>query len=81
MIFLALLPGILTAVPGRSGTDNLPYALIRGQYMAAVASTEWNGVPVDVSRLETLKSNWDNIKEGIATRSARNSRSTADRRE
>jgi DNA polymerase I len=70
-IFLALLPGILTAVPGRSNVDNLYYALIRGQYMAAAACTEWNGVPVDVSRLEMLKSHWDSIKLGVAQRSAK----------
>jgi DNA polymerase I len=45
---------------------NLSYALIRGWYMAAVAWTEWTGIPVNVPVLERLKSNWERIKRTVA---------------
>ena len=39
-------------------TIDLPRALLRGRYMAAVAAMEWTGVPIDVFSLETLRKNW-----------------------
>jgi DNA polymerase I len=45
---------------------NLSYALIRGWYMAAVAWTEWTGIPVNVPVLEKLKSNWERIKRTVS---------------
>src|ERR1700737_1577697 len=39
--------------------------------MAPMAWTEWNGIPVDVTRLELLKSNWESIKKAVAKKSAK----------
>lgn len=50
----AMLPGI-----------DLPRALLRGRYMAAVAAMEWNGVPIDVSTLEVLRANWGDLKSQL----------------
>lgn len=40
----------------------LPYALVRGRYMPAVASMENTGVPIDVEARERLVLGWDDIK-------------------
>ncbi len=53
---------LLRAMEGRI---DLPRALLRGRYMAAVARMEWNGVPVDVTSLRALELNWENIKEDL----------------
>jgi hypothetical protein len=53
-LFSAMAPGI-----------DLPRALLRGRYMAAVAAMEWAGVPIDVDTLEQLRENWDRIKERL----------------
>ena len=34
---------------------DLNYALLRGRYMSAIASIEFNGVPIDVEKLEEIK--------------------------
>jgi len=47
---------------------DLPRALLRGRYMAAVARMEWQGVPVDVPTLESLRENWDAIKGRLVER-------------
>lgn len=47
----AMLPGI-----------DLPRALLRGRHMAAAASMEWNGTPIDVATLDELRENWSKIK-------------------
>ncbi len=41
---------------------NLPHALLRGRYMAAVARIEWGGIPVDSSTYQRICENWDLIK-------------------
>jgi hypothetical protein len=41
---------------------DLPSALIRGRYQAAVARMERNGVPIDLESLEQLRSRWAAIK-------------------
>jgi DNA polymerase I len=41
---------------------DLPRALLRGRYMAAVAAIEFNGTPIDVPMLEQLREHWENIK-------------------
>jgi hypothetical protein len=46
----AMLPGI-----------DLPRALLRGRYMAAVAAMEHAGTPIDVSMLELFRRNWTRI--------------------
>ena len=34
---------------------DLPRALLRGRYMAAVSAMEWNGVPIDTYTLARLR--------------------------
>lgn len=43
-------------------TIDLPRALFRGQYMAAVAQMEATGVPIDVPMLNRLNKNWETLK-------------------
>jgi len=44
---------------------DLPRALLRGKYMAAAAQIEYNGVPIDVPSLTTLKDKWEDIQERL----------------
>ena len=44
---------------------DLPRALIRGRYMAAVAKMENVGVPIDVATLEHMRENWWEIQDKI----------------
>ena len=50
----AMLPGI-----------DIPRALLRGRYMAAVAAMEHNGVPIDLERLALLRENWEAIQDDL----------------
>jgi len=50
-----LLPRILPRI-------DLPRALLRGRYMAAVARMEHTGTPIDTHALRRLRSNWDPIR-------------------
>ncbi len=56
-----LLPAMLPKI-------DLARALLRGRYMAAVARMEWNGTPIDVTTLESLRSRWDAIKGELVER-------------
>ena len=53
-----LLPAMLPQI-------DLPRALLRGRYMAAVARMEWNGVPLDAAALDVLRENWGRIKSQL----------------
>jgi hypothetical protein len=53
-----LLPAML------SGID-LPRALLRGRYMAAVAAMEHAGTPIDVPMLELFRRNWTQIQDKL----------------
>ena len=53
-----LLPAMLPRI-------DLPRALLRGRYMAAVARMERNGVPIDVSTLDLLRRNWSRIQDQL----------------
>jgi DNA polymerase-1 len=53
-----LLPAILPKI-------DLPRALLRGRYMAAVAAMEHNGTPIDVDTLARLRAGWEDIKDGL----------------
>jgi DNA polymerase I len=44
---------------------DLPRALLRGRYMAAVAAMEFVGVPIDTQLLERLRTNWTSIQERL----------------
>ena len=50
----AMLPGI-----------DLPRALLRGRYMAVLARTERNGVPIDTTTLEQLHRYWLDIQDQL----------------
>ncbi len=47
---------------------DLPYALLRGRYMAAVGSMENRGIPIDVTKLEELRTCWSTIMEELICR-------------
>jgi DNA polymerase-1 len=47
---------------------DLPRALLRGRYMAAVARMERNGVPIDTDTLEVFKDKWSTIKGELISR-------------
>jgi DNA polymerase-1 len=53
-LLLAMLPRI-----------DLPRALLRGRYMAAVAAMEWAGTPIDVPMLTQFQEHWDGIKDEL----------------
>jgi DNA polymerase I len=42
---------------------DLPRALYRGRYMAAVAAVEHAGIPIDMDMLAALRERWDDIKD------------------
>ncbi len=46
-------------------TVDWPRALIRGRYMACVASMEFTGIPIDIPLLDLLRCNWDQIQEQL----------------
>ena len=41
---------------------DLPRALLRGRYMAAVARMEWRGLPIDQEYLRLLLANWEGLQ-------------------
>ena len=53
-----LLPVMLPAI-------DLPRALLRGRYMAAVARMEYTGIPIDVETLGLFRASWDTIKDRL----------------
>lgn len=53
-----LLPAMLPQI-------DLPRALLRGRYMAAVAAMEHNGVPIDVEMLNLFRRRWSDIQERL----------------
>jgi DNA polymerase I len=52
-------------LPAMAPRIDLPRALLRGRYMAAVARMEAYGVPVDSEMLSRLRANWDNIQDRL----------------
>jgi hypothetical protein len=44
---------------------DLPRALLRGRYMAAVARMEWAGIPVDSAALAVLRRYWTGIQDRL----------------
>jgi DNA polymerase-1 len=50
----AMLPGI-----------DIPHALLRGRYMAAVSAMQTNGVPVDVEMLAKFRQHWTAIQDDL----------------
>jgi len=41
---------------------DLPRALLRGEYMKAIAKVELNGIPIDEDKLSEFNSKWDDLK-------------------
>lgn len=60
--------GLARLLPAMLPRIDVPRALLRGRYMAAVASMEFVGVPIDVELLETFRNRWDEIKQKLVTR-------------
>jgi hypothetical protein len=44
---------------------DLPRALLRGRYMAAVAAMEHAGTPIDVETLSLLRQHWESLKDRL----------------
>lgn len=55
-------------LPAMLPTIDLPRALLRGRYMAAVARMEWAGVPIDRPMFARLGEHWDGIKARLVER-------------
>ncbi|MCH7914289.1 MAG: DNA polymerase I [Deltaproteobacteria bacterium] len=62
----------VVALPKLLGTMDpkidLPRALLRGRYMKAAARMEWNGVPINVEALESLRTCWTEIQNQLIAR-------------
>lgn len=54
--------------PAMAPRLDLPRALLRGRYMAAVARMESNGVPVDMAALDQLRQYWEALQEKLIAR-------------
>lgn len=55
-------------LPVMANQIDLPRAILRGRYMAAVASMEENGVPIDTRSLARLEEHWETIKLSLIDR-------------
>ena len=51
---------------------DVPRALLRGRWMAAAASTEWCGTPIDVETFDAITTNWTLIQNTLIQRVNRN---------
>lgn len=56
---------LLLAVLQQVSAGDLARAVLRGQYMKAVAAIEWNGVPLDTDMLTELTTRWEELRHGI----------------
>jgi DNA polymerase-1 len=52
-------------LPAMLPRTDLPRALLRGRYMAAVAAMEHAGVPIDVARLDLFRTYWSAIQSRL----------------
>jgi DNA polymerase I len=52
-------------LPAMQHTIDLPRALLRGRYMAAVSAIEHAGTPIDVPTLEQFRRNWTGIQDQL----------------
>jgi hypothetical protein len=52
-------------LPAMEPHIDLPRALLRGRYMAAVAAMEHNGTPIDTDMLELLRARWTTIQDRL----------------
>jgi hypothetical protein len=51
-----------------SSQIDVPRALLRGQYMEAVARMEYTGIPIDREILDDLRAGWDSIRHELINR-------------
>ena len=58
-----LFPALIRALGDREHW--LIHAQNRGNYSMAVGLMEFNGIPIDVSTLDKMKANWDEIRKGL----------------
>ena len=56
---------LVSLLPVMFDKIDLPRALLRGRYMAAVARIEHNGIPIDTCTLGKLRRNWSAIKDRL----------------
>jgi DNA polymerase-1 len=55
-------------LPAMERDITLPYALLRGRYMKAVAHMEFTGVPIDCELLNQLREDWTTIQDRLITK-------------
>jgi DNA polymerase-1 len=55
-------------LPAMSPKVDLPRALLRGRYMAAVARMEHAGVPIDQEALARFRTHWSDIQDALIAR-------------
>jgi len=56
---------LATLLPHMAPGLDLPRALLRGRYMAAVARMEWTGIPIDIGLHGRLSASWDTVKDRL----------------
>ena len=54
-------------LPAMAPQIDLPRALVRGRYMAAVAHMERNGIPIDVPTWQRIGDNWEGLKAALVS--------------
>jgi hypothetical protein len=54
-------------LPAMTPRVDLPRALLRGRYMAAVSAMEHAGTPIDTETLALLRENWEFLKDRLIT--------------
>jgi DNA polymerase-1 len=57
--------GLERLLPAMLPRIDLPRALLRGRYMAAAATMEHAGVPIDVDMLQLLRARWTDIQDQL----------------
>ena len=56
---------LVRLLPEMQPTINVPYALLRGRYMKAVAHMEHHGIPIDAPMLGCLRRQWSGIQDRL----------------
>jgi hypothetical protein len=56
---------IARLLPALFPTIDLPRAILRGRYMAAVARMEYHGTPIDTALLNLLRDKWESIQDRL----------------
>jgi DNA polymerase I len=56
---------LASLLPAMEDRIDWPRALLRGQYTAAAAHVEYNGIPLDMDTLNILRARWEDIKDNL----------------